>query len=672
MPPHDPHYRPHLDGIRALAVVLVILFHLGLEWLPGGFIGVDVFFVLSGYLITGILLREASTNGRIKLSRFYARRARRLLPASIAVIATVLFVGSRTLDPVQKDSLGHDGLWSALYSANWRFGTVGGDYFAPGDVPSALVHYWSLAVEEQFYLVWPALLLGLYLLTHRRDRTLRPGLLLTIVVALGGASAWWSVAKAGVPLTYYGTQSRAYQLLAGASLAIVVKLATGRGWRSRVPAIARRAAGPLLVVGSTAGLIVLAHTIPDAIHYPGTDGLWVTAASLALIAGLDLADGGLHRKVFGAWTPAAIGRWSYSLYLWHWPVIVFAPLLAERWDTRWLGGTAAKVALTLAFAGISYLAIERPIRFKLLPQARPWRVAGVGVACSAVAGVLAFTTLTLPPSKQKPLAAVRDLAKPGACPYFTADWPDPADAEPCLYRDGTGPTIAFVGDSHAQQWQPALEVLAKETDARLIRVTQGGCPPNDVLTINPNENGRQAPDQRCSDWRHRLFPDLIERYDPDVVFVSTRSHVKAMSTDQGRLNPSSPDYLAAWTDSWDWTVDTLGAGGAQVVVSQILPTLPERIPACLISKGMATKACDFRIDRGTDVDPFNRALADLPKTHPGLVVVDPTTIPCPDGLCPAVMDDVIVHRDDNHLSATFVRDHADEFGALLAAAGVRV
>jgi peptidoglycan/LPS O-acetylase OafA/YrhL len=149
MAPNDPHYRPHLDGIRALAVVLVILFHLGLDWLPGGFIGVDVFFVLSGYLITGILLREASASGRIRLSRFYARRARRLLPASIAVLATVLFVGSRTLDPVQKDSLGHDGLWSALYSANWRFGTVGGDYFAPGDVPSALVHYWSLAVEEQ-------------------------------------------------------------------------------------------------------------------------------------------------------------------------------------------------------------------------------------------------------------------------------------------------------------------------------------------------------------------------------------------------------------------------------------------------------------------------------------------------------------------------------------------
>jgi peptidoglycan/LPS O-acetylase OafA/YrhL len=672
MPPHDPHYRPHLDGIRALAVVLVILFHLGLAWLPGGFVGVDVFFVLSGYLITGILLREASTSGRIRLSRFYARRARRLLPASIAVLASVVALGHLTLDRVQQDSLGRDGWWSALYSANWRFGTVGGDYFAPGDVPSALVHYWSLAVEEQFYLVWPALLLGLYLLTHRRGRTARPGVLLAIVVALGGASAWWSVAKAGTPLTYYGTHARAYQLLAGASLALAARMAAGRGWRRRLPAVARTALGPLLVVGATAGLVALAHTIPDAGHYPGVPGLWVTLASLALIAGLDLAGGGLHRRAFGAWVPAAIGRWSYSLYLWHWPVIVFAPVLARRWDDPWVDRTTTKVAAMLALAGASYLLLERPVRFRLLPKARPWPVAAVGVACSAVVALVAYQVLTIPRSQQDPLAAVADQAKANGCPYSTPEWPDPADAVPCLYRDGNGPTIALVGDSHAQQWQPALEVLADRIDARVIRVTQGGCPPNDVLTINPDANGRRTPDTRCSEWRHRVFPQVAERYDPDIVFVATRSHVKAMSTDVGTLTPSRPGYLERWTASWDWTIDTLGSRGATVVVSEILPTMPESVPACLLEHGMSTKRCNFAVAGDRKVGRFNTAIDSLADTHRNVVVVDPSTIPCPDGRCPAVMDGTIVHRDDNHLSATFVREHADAFGDLLGAAGLDV
>ena len=209
-------YRPHLDGIRAVAVILVILFHLGYGWMPGGFVGVDVFFVLSGYLITGLLVDELARDGSIDLARFYARRVRRLLPAAVLVIAVVIVVTLGLLDRVDQAAVGPDATFSALYSANWRFGLVEGDYFAPGDVPSPLIHFWSLAVEEQFYVVWPALLLGLWALAGRRSgsraaarvrRGRRPRL---VSVAL-------SVLLPAGPLTYYGTHTRAYQLLAGAA-----------------------------------------------------------------------------------------------------------------------------------------------------------------------------------------------------------------------------------------------------------------------------------------------------------------------------------------------------------------------------------------------------------------------------------------------------------------------
>jgi peptidoglycan/LPS O-acetylase OafA/YrhL len=272
---HAPDYRAHLDGVRALAVLMVVAFHLGYEWIPGGFVGVDVFFVLSGYLITGILLTEADRTGGIALGRFYGRRARRLLPASIAVLLAVMAMGSWLFDAVQRDALGRDALWSALYAANWRFATVGGDYFAPGDVPSPLVHYWSLAVEEQFYLVWPAVFgLAIRVLKGRAA-------LLGAVVAVGAASALASLATVGTPLSYYGTHTRAYQLLAGAALAVAANRWARLDRRHRPD----RGLGPVLVLVAVSALGWLAWSTPDASNYPGWPGIAVTLASLALVYG---------------------------------------------------------------------------------------------------------------------------------------------------------------------------------------------------------------------------------------------------------------------------------------------------------------------------------------------------------------------------------------------------
>ena len=648
---------------------MVILFHLGYAWIPGGFVGVDVFFVLSGYLITGLLVGESATNGRVGLQRFYSRRVRRLLPASICVLVVVMAMGHWLLDPVQQQSLGWDATFSALYSANWRFALAGGDYFAPGDVPSALVHYWSLAVEEQFYFVWPASVLVMWKVATRFRRRNPLGVLFAATAVFVAASAVASVVFASSSISYYGTHTRAYQLLSGGLLTLAA-----RRWPLRLPDSPRGRAGAVALTGAgLLALLALGHFIPDARNYPGWPGLAVTAASLALIAGVDLGPTRtLGAWVFGSRPMAAIGRLSYSLYIWHWPIVVLLPVLVKKEGKGfdWLLLRPVMGALIAALAMTSYFVVERPIRFRLWPSAKAWKSVAVGLSCSVLVGVASFAIFQ-PDSqfKQEAFKAVRDLAKPGACPYFSYDWPSAAKSHPCVYRKGTGPVIAFVGDSHAQQWQPAFEVLAEKNDATLIRVTRGGCPANDVTAYAHDDSGRNVADKACTAWRHKVYAELVRVYDPDVIFVATRSHVRGIQGDGANVLPNDPRHLPLWAASWDWTVRTLTSGKAKVVISEIDPTMPRRVPSCLIQYGKGTKKCDFKVSDDQVVGPYNAAIAAL-ASRPHVEVVDPTSIGCPDGTCPAMIDGVIVHRDDNHLSATFVRDHTATFAAMLAKVGI--
>jgi peptidoglycan/LPS O-acetylase OafA/YrhL len=663
-------YRPHLDGIRAVAVILVILFHLGFDWMPGGFVGVDVFFVLSGYLITGLLVDELARDGRIDLARFYARRVRRLLPAAVLVIAVVIVAALGLLDRVGQADVGGDATWTALYGANWHFALAGGDYFAPGDVPSALIHFWSLAVEEQFYIVWPALLLGLWALARRRVASA----LLGAVLLLTAISLALSLLLEAGGLTYYGTHTRAYQLLAGAALAIGARHLLARAPGSPDAGARVRAAGAVLSVAALCALALLGHEIVGAKGYPGWSGFAVTVASAVLIGALDLMGGHPLRRLVGSRLPAAIGRLSYSLYLWHWPTIVFLPLLADRHDLPILGAKPALVVAMTVLAIVSYRLWEQPIRFRVRVRAPARRVVLAGLAASIVLSALTVPFLRAPGGFEgRALASVRDLAKPGACPYFARDWPDPAHSHACVQRRGGGLTVAVVGDSHAQQWIPALEVLAARDDLTIVRATRGGCPAPDV-TVDREADARDVSGSgtECTAWRRHVYPDLVRRYDPDVVFVATRSHVSPIVVDGRRVEALSAEHRRRWSAAWDWTVRTLGSGGARVIVSEILPTLPQRIPACLADAGKPTAACDFPVSVDKDVGPYNAIIRGLPRRASRLQVFDPVPIGCPGGICRAMDGDVVVHRDDNHLSATYVRSRAKQLEAALARAGAKL
>jgi peptidoglycan/LPS O-acetylase OafA/YrhL len=680
-------YRPHLDGIRAVAVILVIVFHLGFDWAPGGFVGVDVFFVLSGYLITSLLVGELARSGRVDLARFYARRVRRLLPAAALVVGVVIVLTTVLMDRADQAGVGQDATLSALYAANWRFALTEVDYFAPGDVYSPLIHFWSLGIEEQFYVFWPAMLLGLWAIVRRVRRGAGGGagagrgggerLLLGAVLVLAAISAALSLLLEPGPLTYYGTHTRAYQLLAGAALAIAARQMASRpeGPAAGADASARlRNAGVATSAAAFVALLMLTHEIPNAREYPGIAGIAVTAASAALIAGLDLMGAHPLQRLAGARLPAAIGRLSYSLYLWHWPAIVFMPLLATRFELGFLGTRPSMVVAMTVFAVLSFRLWERPMRFNLRIRAPARRVVAAGLAASVVLSLVSIPLLQ-PSSgfEGRALAAVKDLARPGDCPYFARDWGDSPNPRACVRRRGGGLTVALVGDSHAQQWEPALALLAARHDLTLVRATRGGCAPNDTLVDRDEDiRGVTGSGEECAAWRHRVLPDLVRRYDPDVIFVGTRSHVAGILVGGREITPFTREHRRAWSDSWDWTLRTLSAGGARIVVSEILPTLPQRVPACLAAAGRPTRSCDFQVKADRDVKPYNAIVRRLADRAPRIGIFDPTPIACPGGVCHAMAGEVIVHRDDSHLSATFVRARAAQVEAALERAGAKL
>jgi peptidoglycan/LPS O-acetylase OafA/YrhL len=391
-------FRPDIEGLRAVAVVAVVLFHASVPGLGGGYVGVDVFFVISGFLITGLLWREVSSSGSVRLRAFYGARARRLLPAS-ALVGVVTMVGAILLfPPLQVPTVLYDGILSALYVSNYRFMQEGVNYFSAAShlSPSPFLHYWSLGVEEQFYLVWAPLILGTAWLIRlgRRARrrpdgavsTQRPYLAVLALVAIlsFGLSLF---ATTVMPSTaFYSLPTRAWQLALGGLVAL-----TAGHWR-------RLGAASAAVAGWTGlALILLACTVFSATTpFPGTAALLPTIGTALVIgAGCATPTQGCGRLL--RLTPMrAIGQISYSWYLWHWPVLIFAPLVVGH-----ALGLPARLAAAAASAGLAWLTlrfIENPLRFNPKIRNSAGRSLGLGAVATAVAVCVGLGLLQVVPS----------------------------------------------------------------------------------------------------------------------------------------------------------------------------------------------------------------------------------------------------------------------------------
>jgi peptidoglycan/LPS O-acetylase OafA/YrhL len=666
--PHRPGfgYVAALDGLRGLAVIAVLAFHGGMPWARGGFLGVDAFFVLSGYLITGLLLAEWARTGRIALGAFWARRARRLLPALLLMV-TVVALGARALLPLDEvRRLRGDGLAALLYAANWRRVLGGGDYFAQTASPSPLEHTWSLAVEEQFYVVWPLVVAALLAgsVTAARRTALARVLLICVAGAAAATVLLASVYRPDDPgRAYYGTDTRGASLLVGAALAVLLaRIGTDVDVRVRT---CSRWIRTVLAAGAGLSLVGLGWAWSraeggDAWLYHG--GLLLAALAVAvLLAHVVLEPRGATARVLAMRPLVLVGRISYGLYLWHWPV--FLALTSGRTGRQGTELFLLRCAVTLAVAVASYLLVERPIRTRGLPSSlrvagRTWVTATIGFAAVA-ALVVAATAVAAPRSGEGSMtlgtALPPELAGGGApAPdQHTITGPGrdgdarsskkPARAEHRHPLPGRDPVISVFGDSVA--WS-LVNYLPSHQDLDIRGRTILGC---GVARKDPYRYFGQTypavgPD--CAQWP-TLWRRAIASDDPDVALIMVgRWETMDRMLDGRWTHVGDPGFDAYLRSELELAIETGGAHGAQVV----LATEPYN------RRGEQLDGSLFPEDEPGRVTAWNALLRDVAADHPDVEVLDFGARVSPEGRFSWTAGGVTVRSDGLHLTPSGVQE----------------
>jgi len=671
-------FRPDIEGLRALAIVTVLLCHAGVPFLGGGYVGVDVFFVISGFLITRLLLGEIDRTGGISLRGFYARRAKRLLPLTALLLAAVGALSLLLLSPVRAVEVSGDIVSSALYSANWHFAAQSVDYFAQDVEPSPVLHLWSLAIEEQFYVVWPTLILAVTWFQRRRGLSVKPVLWVTLIAVVVGSLAL------GIHLTdeqpaaaYFSTFGRAWELGLGAALALLGAVR-----------LARPAAAAIGWAG-LAAILYAAFAYGATTPFPGTAALLPTLGTACLI----LAGSSVHSKPRGA--PAAllslapvrhVGRISYSWYLWHWPALIFA---AALWGPLSVAAGLAVVAASWVPAVASHVLVEDPLRLSRALSRRPNRALALGLSCMAI-GVGAGVMLTdlQPKFDTAPLAEVKGAEalaeQPRPQRSAEALRPDPLRAREdrsrafydgclvgiegtnsnrCLYGDPDGNrTLILFGDSHAMQYFPPLERLAEKRHWRLITLTKAECTPGEV-EIRSMVADREY--SQCDDWREDAL-GRIEAGDPRTATVVMSGDTAYTPYDGEGRELSGEAGSTAMETAYTSTLERIHGAGLRTIVIKDLPASTSNVPECVSEDLDRLDSCAFpRV-----VDPDKEFDVRAAKAAPGTHLIDLTPEVCPRDLCRAVIGDALVYRDKSHLTATFARTLAPGLERALARAGL--
>ena len=685
-------FRPDLEGLRGIAILLVLAFHAGIPGIGGGFIGVDVFYVLSGFLITGLLLRERERTGRISLRAFYARRARRILPAAAAILVVTLVAAALVISPLDLPRVARDAVAVALSAGNIRFALGATDYFAADLAPSPFLHYWSLGVEEQFYLVWPALLVIAMRLGRPR---VAAALVLAAVVALSYAISLY-LTDASAAWAFYSLPTRAWQLALGGLIA------AGTAWHGRVSDRAMAGigwAGLFAVVA--AGVLIDPTTMP----YPGVAALAPTlGAGAVILAG---GRGGPLAAVLSHPWLRFLGKISFSLYLVHWPMLVLpATELGIGEELPFVVRMALVVAAVVA-AWASYRWIEEPFhRGRRLSMSAGRTVAlggativitavfalGVGVyatrALDAVSGTglvepTDATAWTPPPTTEpgatsSPGGPSPSPAAPTPTPAPTPSGPQPVPRnlrpslatarddweriEPdgctlghlqtkppdCVYGDPKGAkTVVLVGDSHAAQWFPALEVIAKAEGWRLIPLTKLSCRFVDMRMYSLILKREYF---ECTTWRALVVAEL-QRLKPDLVVVAAARDLRPMVA--GDDDPRLQGLAMA-----RFLVQIPG----QVAILVDTPQSNYDIPACLALHRADMRACET--SRAEAFSARHLILEQTAAEASGATLVDLSDTVCAADPCPVVTGRLLMWRDSQHFTATYAASLA---GVLFAA-----
>lgn len=693
-------FRQDIEGLRAVAVLAVVLFHAGVPGVGGGFIGVDVFFVISGFLITGLLWREVKTAGTVRLRRFYGARARRLLPAS-ALVGVATAIGSAILlPPLQARSVIVDGIASALYAGNYRFAVQHVDYLAANKPPSPFQHYWSLGVEEQFYLMWPTLIIGtawLIRLARRRSRarptsSASPYLLVLALVAAVSFAVSLAASRTWPSWAFFSLPTRAWELGVGGLVAL-----TAHQWR-------RLAGLPAALAGWVGlGLILITCIqLSTTTPYPYTAALFPVLGT-ALVIGAGCAAPSHGCSLVLSWSPMrAIGRVSYSWYLWHWPLLLLAPpLLGHPLELR---GRLAAVAVSGGLAVLTLYFIENPVRFAAPGCRSATGSLALGAAVTAVAVCVGMALLVMVPTpvgRGAPAAALTIAAAPALVgqnvdPHGAAvqhafaqvqaavaaavdlkavpsnlDPPvaDTSVDERAIYLNGclrnyldvgqpecaAGDTtsttrVALVGDSHAAMWNPALEKVAAQRHWRLETLARVNCPLQD-LPITSSYLRREYTE--CEQWRGQIMARLQAEH-PRLIVLGVR---RRYGPDFGFTA-----YDQAWLDSLGRTVAQLRSTGATVLVLGQIPDPHMEVPICLSvhldDAGACSPPRSAAVNDGGISD--ERAATTIHGGH----YADLTALFCAAERCPVIIGNDLVFFDDNHLTMAYAQALSPVIGAL--------
>ena len=630
-------FRTDIEGLRGVAVLLVVFYHCGVRALGGGFIGVDVFFVLSGYLITGLLVTEIQKNSRLRLADFYARRVRRLLPASAAVLLVTLLLAGILMAPSEIQFAGRAARATALYLSNMFFALNAADYFAPSAATNPMLHTWSLAVEEQFYIFWPFLII-LGLQVCRSQRVLI-GLLtgLTLVSFTVGV---WLTACSGT-FAFYGLPARAWEFGSGGLAALVPRAAlrlSSSVWR---------------LIGWVGLLLVLSAAvfISSNAGFPGWVALGPCVGTAATLLACVAAPQSGVAVPLGSGPLQFLGKLSYSWYLWHWPVLVLAAAIFP--NVNWLGKCASALA-ALAMAVAMHRVIENPIRFHPYLVRRPMLTLSVGAALMLICFTAASVSIRF---------AAR-LSKAPVMQNITASAGDVADMprDQCVTL-GDSPTVktcnfgswssyrqmVLFGDSHAIQWFDAFQRVAQEGDWKLTTVLKSGCPAADVTP--PEMDVKSG--ANCLAWRKQALRTIISMHPALVIVGSSNTYLNDIRNPRARR---------VGIDEWRYgtrrMLETLTGAGLRVVVMRDVPRPPFDIPTCLARSARHRwypgGGCEF--EESTALNPLVFAAEE--QASAGLANVkfmDMTDQLCRNGWCASTQDGIIAYRDDNHLTGAFAR-----------------
>lgn len=653
--------RADIQGLRALAVSLVVLSHAGVGAVTGGYVGVDVFFVISGFLITSLLLRELSTTGRITLRNFYARRALRLLPAATLVGVTILVGSWLFLSRIRFQEYVVDALTSAFYTVNFRLAVNGTDYLSEGSPPSPFQHFWSLAVEEQFYLLWPLLLLFAWKRTRQRGMTAVPLAVLCVislglsVAAMNGPASW----------AYFGSHTRFWELGTGALLALATM---------RLERLPMYLAAPMTWAG-VACIMLSAVRYDHNTPFPGYYAVLPVLGTALTLAGGCSPSRYDARWLIGRRPVVWLGGVSYGWYLWHWPLLIIGPVALGRPGGVRLALVLCALALLPAWATLHL--VENPVRFHTAFRGRPGRALALGAGLSAAAAATALTASLFPPSLSSGTAApdlrgelatapdpslrLRQLLESsgGSLPgNLTPALTDVKDSEaevyrngchagydgtripPCVYGDPSShQVVVLFGDSHAAQWFPALDRLARSRHWKLVSLTKSSCKTAAVTIVH---GGR--PYSSCDTWRDKAIA-RINALHPALVIAS--------SSEAGDPVHPAVDPVRQWTEGFRKTFDGLGASGARVAV--LLDTPWPRMDAvdCAAYHPTRLERCATRLPAAIHDPVRRRAVRDAARLS-AASLIDPEPWLCtPTGNCPVLVGDTLVYRDDSHMSEAY-------------------